>query len=193
MTRDVHRRRALRLLAAAVLAVAAPARAAAGFEYAGFHLGMDLTALRDRLPASHHEFWATPSGRVYLLEIETDAARFRDLLTGGTGAYVIRVAPPEVERDVFYAQIEVEAGRIRRMHLSFEIPHELRATRRGPSCAAIRAGLTQRYGPPARIERGYYEETTYHQPVVWEDAGATLTWDCGEYAIRIEPRARPRR
>jgi hypothetical protein len=47
---------------------------------------MALTALRDRLPASRHEFRATPSGRGYPLEIETDAARCRDLLTGGTGA-----------------------------------------------------------------------------------------------------------
>jgi hypothetical protein len=86
MTRDVHRRRALRPLAAAILAPAAPASAAGGFEYAGFHLGMALTALRDRLPASRHEFRATPSGRGYPLEIETDAARCRDLLTGGTGA-----------------------------------------------------------------------------------------------------------
>jgi hypothetical protein len=35
---------------------------------------------------------------------------------------------------------------------------------------------------------GWSEEVVFHWPIVWEDAGGTLTWDCGEYAIVARPR-----
>jgi hypothetical protein len=110
------------------------------------------------------------------------------MLAGDTGAFVLRVSPHDLAEDVFYVQAEVEQGRVRRLVLRFEIPQELRAMRRGPSCIAIRKKLTERYGSPSRLGPGWYEEAVFHWPIVWEDADATLTWDCGEYAIVIRPR-----
>jgi hypothetical protein len=166
--------------------LAAPAVAAGGFEFAGFHLGTDLSALRARYPTSRHEFWAQPSGRIFTPD--DDPARFRALLAGDTGTFLLRVSPADLVEDVFYVQAAVASGRIGRLVLSFEIPQELRATRRGPSCHAVRRKLTERYGSPGRVGPGWYEETVHHWPIVWEDPDATLTWDCGEYAIVIRPR-----
>jgi hypothetical protein len=166
--------------------LAAPAVAAGGFEFAGFHLGTDLNALRTRYPTSRHQFWARPSG--HTSTPDADAARFRPMLGGDTGTFILRVSPQDLAEDVFYVQIEVEQGRIGKLVLRFEIPQELRATRRGPSCDAIRRKLTERYGLPARIGPGWYEEAVFHWPIVWEEPDATLTWDCGEYAIVIRPR-----
>jgi hypothetical protein len=168
-------------LALAIHILAAPAIAAGGFEFAGFHLGIDLNALRASYPMSRHEFWAMPSGRIFTPD--DNPARFRALLTEDTGTFVLRVSPHDLAEDVFYVQAEVEQGRIRRLVLRFEIPHELRATRRGPSCDAIRRKLTDRYGWPTRSGPGWYEETVYH----WEDARQAMVWDCGEYAIVIRP------
>jgi hypothetical protein len=122
-----------------------------------------------------------------ILTPDGSLSRFRELLGRATGHYVLRVSPDDLVEDVFHVQIEVDEGRVRRVVLRFEIPHELRKTRRGPSCDAIREKLTQRYGSPARIGPGWYEEVVFHWPIVWEDAGETLTWDCGEYAIVIRP------
>jgi hypothetical protein len=171
-------------LALAIHLLAAPAIAAGGFEFAGFHLGIDLNTLRASYPMSHHEFWAQPSGRIFTPD---DPARFRALLAGDTGTFVLRVSQRDLVEDVFYVQADVEQGRIRRLVLRFEIPDELRATRRGPPCDAVRRKLTERYGWPARSGPGWYEETVHHWPVVWERAGETLVWDCGEYAIVIRP------
>jgi hypothetical protein len=38
-----------------------------GFGAAGFRLGMNLTALRDRLPAARHESWPADPDRAQLL------------------------------------------------------------------------------------------------------------------------------
>jgi hypothetical protein len=153
------------LLAAAVLA--GPWIAAGGFEFAGFHLGMDLSALRTRYPTSRHELRP---------------------LTADIGTFLLRVSPADLVEDVFYVQAEVAQGRIGRLVLRFEIPQELRATRAGPSCDAVRRKLMERYGSPNRVGPGWYEEAVFHWPIVWEDAGETLTWDCGEYAVVIRPR-----
>jgi hypothetical protein len=156
-------------LALALHLLAAPAIAAGGFEFAGFHLGIDLNALRVRYPTSRHEFWP------------------RAQPAGDTGTFVLRVSPHDLAEDIFYVQAEVEQGRIQRLVLRFEIPHELRATRQGPSCDAIRKKLTDRYGWPTRSGPGWYEETVFHWPIVWEDAREAMVWDCGEYAIVIRP------
>jgi hypothetical protein len=160
--------------------------AASAFEFASFHLGIDPDTLRSGYPRSSHEFWATPSG--VIVTPRENLPRFRELLGRATGSYVLRVSPDDLVEDVFYVQIELDAGRVRKLVLRFEIPHELRKTRQGPSCDAMRRKLTDRYGSPARTGPGWYEEAVFHWPIVWEDADTTLTWDCGEYAIIIRPR-----
>jgi hypothetical protein len=81
---------------------------------------MDLNGLRTRYPSSSHEFWAMPSGRIFIPG--EDVARFRAFLTGGTGAYILRVSPSEVVEDVFYVQVELETGQARGMTLRFDQP-----------------------------------------------------------------------
>jgi hypothetical protein len=127
-----------------------------------------------------------PSG--VIVTPDENLSRFRDLLGRATGQYVLRVSPDDLVEDVFHVQIRVDTGRVRQLVLRFEIPQELRRTRQGPTCDAIRRKLTERYGLPARSGPGWYEEAVFHWPIVWENAGETLTWDCGEYAVVIRPR-----
>ncbi len=138
------------------------------FSYAGYSLDTNLSELRAKLPNSEHDDQAA--------------------------SYYVWVSPKDLGADrLRYLNFILDKrGKIERVHLSFEVPLELRKKGiRGPKCAGIQASLVKQYGPVMEIEPPWYEEAALHKPKIWFDDTTELVWDCTEYAVVIQRRPPP--
>ena len=101
--------------------------------------------------------------------------------TSENGTLTIRVADRDMRDGIADIQLRRDRdNRTTRLTLRFQ-PHT------GPRCADIIRSLTRLYGSPKK-ERVWYEEAMRHEPLLWWDDTAQLRFDCGEYAIVLEPR-----
>jgi hypothetical protein len=159
--------------------------AASAFEFAGLGSGVDPQSLRERFPASKHEFWQRGSGNI--ARPEEDDGRFDLWLKEGEGLYIIKLAPDDSRADVTAVSISMDKGKVRRWILSFERvgvgkkPEQME--RRYPTCRRVLDTLVERYGEPGKFDT-HVEEGIQHRTRNWSTPRDSLTLDCGKYTNR---------